>query len=174
MPLVSLHGRALGFDTVTGALVGTSVHKDANVLLGALVRKTITTAQVLALFATPIEIVAAPPAGYCNVLNRITIHKPAGTAYAGVGATEDLVAKYTNAAGAQISSAIETTGFLDQTTVQTRSAGPIGSSGATVGDIGAMTAAAIVLHLLVGEVTTGTSDLIVWTQFDRLPLTLTA
>lgn len=173
MAFKTLHGHALGYDSDNGGLMG-RVFGDLNIRRGALKRTTITSAQLLALFGTPISILAAPPAGYVNILNRIILHKPAGTAYAGIAAGEDLVVKYTDASGAQISSAIEATGFLDSVAVQTRTAGPIGSSGATAGDAGALTAAAMVLHLLVGEITTGTGGLVALVDYDRYPLAFTA
>jgi hypothetical protein len=167
MPFVSLHGRAFGFDSDNGAVIQNGVIRNA------LAKKTITSAQVLALFATPIQIVAAPGAGLALILNRLVIYKAAGTAYAGVAAGEDLVAKYTNAAGAQASSVIETTGFLDQATAQTRYAGPPGAVTTAAADVTPVANAALVLHLLVGEIITGTSDLIVWTYYDVLPTVLT-
>lgn len=174
MGFKSLHGGEFGFDPDNGGIAGRAFGNDINVRRGALKRTTISSAQLLALFTTPITIIPAPITGYFNVLNRIVVHKPAGTAYAGIAAGEDLVAAYTDASGAQCSSVIETTGFLDQTTVQTRTAGPPGSTTTTVGDVGALTAAVIVLKLLSGEITTGTGGLVVWAFYDRLPLTLTA
>ena len=114
----------------------------------------------------------APIAGYANLVNRIAIYKAAGVAYAGIAAGEDLVAKYTDGSGAQVSSVIETTGFLDQATAQTRYAGPPGSTSTTAADVKPVAAAAIVLHLLSGEITTGNQDLIVWTWYDTVPLAL--
>lgn len=122
--------------------------------------KLVTSAQLLALFATPQTIVAAQGAGVAVIPHRVAIHKPAGTAYAGIAAGEDLVLKYTNAAGAECSMQIETTGFLDQTTVQTRVAYVPAAAFAPVAN------AAVVLHLLVGEITTGDSPLHVEVLWD--------
>ena len=57
---------------------------------------TITSAQLLALFATPQEVIPALGAGKAAVPTMVTMYKPAGTAYAGIAAGEDLVLKYTN------------------------------------------------------------------------------
>lgn len=133
---------------------------------------TITSAQLLALFATPQSIVPAPGAGLANILHRIALRKAAGTAYAGVAAGEDLVAKYTDASGEQVSSHIETTGFLDQTTAQIRYARAVGAD-AAVSDITPVANAAIVLHLLVGEITTGDTPLIVKVWYDIINTTFT-
>ena len=120
-------------------------------------RVVVTTAQVLALFATPIALVPAPGAGRALIFEGALIQKPAGTAYAGIAAGEDLAVKYTDAAGLEVAQ-IETTGFLDQATLQTRWAR---AHAAATGDssIVPVVNAALVLHLLVGEIITGDSDL---------------
>lgn len=136
--------------------------------------KTITAAQMLALNATPVELVAAPAAGLAHVVRRVRLHKPAGTAYATVAAGEDLVVKYTNGSGAQASGVIETTGFLDQATAQFRIVGFPGSTGSTAGDVTPVSAAALVMHLLVGEITTGDSPLYVLVDYDTVQLAFTS
>ena len=133
----------------------------------------ITSAQVLALFTTAITVVPAPPTGFAVVPFLTGIYKPAGTAYAEVAAGEDLVLKYTNASGGQCSGAIETTGFVDQTTAQIRYVGMPGATGATAGQIIPVSAAAVVLHLLVGNVITGDSELIVQVDYGIVPMVLT-
>ena len=121
-------------------------------------RSVVTSAQLLALNAAPIEIVPAPGAGRALIFEGELIHKPAGTAYAGIAAGEDLSVKYTDAAGAEVAQC-ETTGFLDQATDQVRySRGHTAASVAS--DITPVANAALVLHLLVGEITTGDSDLV--------------
>jgi hypothetical protein len=124
---------------------------------------TVTSAQVLALFTTPIEIIPAPGAGYAVIPHRFVVRHGTGTAYAGIAAGEDLVLKYTNASGAEITQTIETTGFLDQATAQIRMAGGINASITPVSN------AAVVLHLLVGNITTGTFDLEVFVEYDVIP-----
>ena len=117
----------------------------------------VTTAQVLALNATPITIVPAPGANLALICEGAVIHKPSGTAYAGVAAGEDLSIKYTDGSGLEVAQC-ETTGFLDQTTAQTRYVRAFAAaSGAS--QILAVANAVLVLHLLVGEIITGDSDL---------------
>lgn len=166
MPIISIHGRQFGFDSDTRGIVTPSGSH------GNLKKTKITSAQLLALNATPQIIVPAPPAGFAIAPERIAIYKPAGTAYAGIAAGEDLVAKYTNGSGAQCSSVIEATGFLDQATAKTRYAGPPGSVTTTAGDVTPVAAAAVVLHLLSGEFTTGDSDLYVWVWYSVFPTVL--
>jgi hypothetical protein len=129
--------------------------------------KLITSAQLLALNATPISVITAKGAGIAVVPTRWAIYKPAGTAYAGVAAGEDLVLKYTDASGEECSMQIETTGFLDQATAQMRMAGMPAAAISPVAN------AAIVLHLLTGEITTGTSDLSLRVWYDIVPTVFT-
>lgn len=168
--LTSIHGRKLGLGH-KGNLIE---NRPNGAQHGGEVVKTVTSAQVLALNATPVELVAAPAAGYALVVKRVTIHKPAGTAYAGIAAGEDLTVKYTDASGALACAQIETAGFLDQATAQTRVVGFPGATGTTSGDVNPVSAAALVLHLLVGEITTGDSPLYVRVEHDTIQLAFTS
>ncbi len=120
-------------------------------------RAVVTTAEVLALFATPIEIVPAPGAGLALIFEGMLIHKPAGVAYAGIAAGEDLSVKYTNAAGLAVGGC-ETTGFLDSTSSLIRWVGGYRAASG-VSQIAVVANAALVLHLLIAEIITGDSDL---------------
>lgn len=120
-------------------------------------RVVIAAADVLALNAAPQAIVPAPGAGKANIFAGAVIRKPAGTAYAGIAAGEDLSVKYTDGSGLEVAQC-ETTGFLDQTDDQVRWVRPhAAASGPS--QITPVANAALVLHLLVGEITTGDSDL---------------
>lgn len=121
------------------------------------VRAVISSAELLALNAAPQVIVPAPGADRALIFEGALIRKPAGTAYAGIAAGEDLSVKYTDGNGAEVAQ-IETTGFLDQATNQIRWAR---AHSAAAGDsaITPVANAPLVLHLLVGEITTGDSDL---------------
>jgi hypothetical protein len=165
----SLHGRDLGIGP-TGELV---INKDTGEqsVLGLSANKIITSAQVLALFTTAIAVIPTPGAGLIAVPRLAQVYKPAGTAYA-VGAGSDLVLKYTNAAGAQCSSVIETVGFLDQATAQNRFVGMPGATGATAADVNGVADAAVVLHCLSANPTTGTSLLSVRVWYDIITSTL--
>ena len=134
-------------------------------------KKLITSAQLLALNATPIAVIPAPGAGYYIKVNSWTVIKPAGTAYAGIASGEDLALKYTDGSGAVAAAVIEATGFLDQATAKTRAANAIGGNvdGVTPGDYTPVANAAIVVQLLVGEITTGTSPLYIMVDYDVVP-----
>lgn len=129
---------------------------------------TITSAQLLALNATPQTIVAAPGAGLAIVpagpVAAVAFLDYNSAAYGGIAAGEDLAFKYTDDAGTELFQ-IETTGFLDQTSDQVRFAA----------DPTLVTPEAnvpVVLHMLVGEVTTGDSPLFVRFYYRLIPTTL--
>lgn len=127
----------------------------------------ITSAQLLALNATPVVVLAGPTdANKAYVPVAAIWHKPAGTAYAGIAAGEDLVLKYTNASGATLMT-VETTGFLDQATAQTRY---VFASLAV--DVNPVANAAIVANLLTGEITTGTSPLRIRVYYNAIDTVL--
>lgn len=119
---------------------------------------TLSSAQILALNATPITLIPAPGADKALIFEGAMIHKPAGTAYGGIAAGEDLAIKYTNAAGLDVGE-VETTGFLDQATAQTRYIRPVVQGTAPVSSFTPVANAALVAHLLAGEITTGDSAL---------------
>lgn len=131
--------------------------------LSKITRKTakiqITSAELLALNATPKTLVAAPGAGKMLVFDEAIVYKPAGTAYATIAAGEDLAICYTNLSGAQANTSLETTGFLDQTTLQVRITRPIATEYIPVIN------AALVMGLLTGEITTGDQPLYVTLQY---------
>ena len=145
-------------DTLSGGAPERTISRD----------KLVSSAELLAMFATPVEIVPGPGANFGLVFEGATIHKPAGTAYAGIAAGEDLTIKYTNQAGAEVGSG-ETTGFLDQATAQTRHIRPQGAASG-VSDKTPVANAALVIALLTGEITTGDSALHVRVWYRIVPM----
>lgn len=132
---------------------------------------TVTSAQLLALNATPKTLVAAPGAGKALILERAILFMDYNsTAYDGIASGEDLAIRYTNGSGTVLATC-ETTGFLDQTSDQTRVANAYrAASGAS--DITPTANAALVLHMLTGEIATGNSPLYVRVFYHVLPTTL--
>jgi hypothetical protein len=132
----------------------------------AYVDVTISSAELLALNATPKTIVAAPGAGKALVFENIQLFLDYNTtAYDGIAAGEDLSVKYTNAAGQQVAS-VEATGFLDA------SADALRYGYETVQDKTPVANAPLVLHMLAGEIATGNSPLKVRTFYKVIPSTL--
>lgn len=137
----------------------------------------ITSAQLLALNATPITMIPAPGAGYAVIVTGWSVWHGTGTAYAGIAAGEDLALKYTDGSGAVAAGVIETTGFLDQTTAQLRYASNGSSSSAgsvTPSSITPVANAAIVAQLLSGEITTGDFAINVQVFYNIIPVDLTS
>lgn len=122
-------------------------------------RVTITSAEVLALNATPITLVPAPGVGLANVFEGAVCHKAAGVAYAGIAAGEDLGIKYTGAAGLEVA-ALEMTGFADSVAVQSRYIRPrvIAQAAGAPSELLMVENAVLAAHMLVGEIITGDSD----------------
>lgn len=172
--LHSIYGRVLGISALGDLVLNGKIAVPYNGVASGSQYTVITSAQLLALNATPITVVTAPGAGLAVVPTRIIVRTEAGTAYAGIAAGEDLVLKYTNGSGTQCSSVIETTGFLDQATAQIRTATAPASSGSTAGDVIPVANAAVVLHLLTGEIITGTSPLYVKVFYNIINTTFTS
>jgi hypothetical protein len=128
---------------------------------------TVTAAQMLALNATPKQLVAAPGTGYALVfVGAVVFLDYNSAAYAGIAAGEDLSVKYTDGSGLEVG-ALEATGFLDATADALRYVPPKAVAGITpVAD------AALVLHMLTGEVTTGDSPVKLRVYYRRVPAVL--
>jgi hypothetical protein len=98
---------------------------------------SLTNAQVLALRATPITLVAAPGAGKANLFERVTIEFDYTGAY--TESTDNMAVKYTNGSGVAVSDTIESTGFVDASADAVITAGAAASPLVTAN-------AALVLH----------------------------
>ena len=85
---------------------------------------SLTSANLLALRATPITLVAAPGAGkLTQFLGASLFMDSTATAY--TESADNLVIRYQNTTGDVVSEIIETTGFIDQTTDQYTQAIPV-------------------------------------------------
>jgi hypothetical protein len=129
----------------------------------------VSAAELLALNAAPKTIVPAPGStALALIFEGAQLHKPAGTAYAAIAAGDDLSVKYTDGSGAELGGC-EATNFLDQTTAQTRYVRATGAASG-VSDITPVANAALVLHMLTGEITTGDSPLHVRVFYRVVPV----
>ena len=113
---------------------------------------TVTSAQLLALNATPKTLVAAPGAGKAILPVTLELFLDYNSAaYAAIHADDDLTVKFTNGSGAVLGT-VEATGFLDQTSDQRRII-------TFSGTITPVSNALVCLYMDNTEVTTGDSPL---------------
>lgn len=124
----------LAANAVTSAKLDVSTIQYAEVAL--------TNAQVLALRATPIALVAAPGAG--KVIEFVSAEFIFDYTAAYTEDADNLAVKYTDGSGAKASADLETTGFLDATSDQLRNL-------IAIGGVVQVANAALVLHNLGGE-----------------------
>jgi hypothetical protein len=110
------------FDTLEGAEAFVHNQSFAYAPLGTEAITTtveISSAEILALNATPKTLAAAPGADrLIEFISAVLIMDSTATAYDGVAAGEDLVIEYED--GDDVSKEIETTGFIDQTNDEVR------------------------------------------------------
>jgi hypothetical protein len=110
----------LADDAVTSAKLAENTIQYAKV--------TLTSAQVKALAATQIDLVAAPGANkVVHFLGAQLVLKYGGT-NAFTESTNNLAIRYTDGSGVIVSAAIETTGFIDQTADTATSSIPVGDA----------------------------------------------
>ena len=113
----------------------------------------ISSAEVLALFTTPKELVAVPGAGYIlEFISLLLALDYATTAYT-IGTAGDLQVKYTDGSGAAVSVTEAATGLLDQEADQLRLLDKLEASVTPVAN------AALVLTLATANVTLGDSPI---------------
>lgn len=114
---------------------------------------TIAAADVKTLNATPVTLVAAPGSGKALILLGATLFMDyASAGYDSVGTSDDLTLRYTNGSGGLLAT-VETTGFLDQTSDQTRYVYPVSTAAITP-----TANAPIVAHLSTGEIYNAAGD----------------
>lgn len=168
----SIHGRRFGLSAQSDLVVNdaNAGKQDAVVRVQARAYVTVPNASVLALNATPFEIIPAPGAGKIIVVNRMVVSKAAGTAFA-VGAGEDLQLQYVTSNTAVLP-AVDADGFADSTADEIRLSRYLEAAVAAL-DLTANANDGVELTLLVGEWITGTSDLIVDVDYEIFDTVLT-
>lgn len=80
----------------------------------------ISSAEILALYTTAKEVVAAPASGKALIFEKAIIMYDAGTTPYTIGSAENLEFKYTDKTGAAVSAALAASDILDETTDQYR------------------------------------------------------
>lgn len=127
---------------------------------------TVSSAELLALNATPKTLIAAPGSGKALILVAAEFWLDyESAAYAGIASGEDLTLRYTDGSGALLAT-VETTGFLDATADAFRYVAPT-----TTAAYAPVAAAPLVLHLSTGEIATGDSPLKLRLLYRELTLT---
>lgn len=104
------------YDSATGNVflnIGTKASPVWDLVKGS-VLTTLTSAQVKALRATPITLVAAPPAGYYRKFVGAILALDYGGSNVFTEGAVNLAVRLTGAAGVIVSQTIENTGFIDQ------------------------------------------------------------
>jgi hypothetical protein len=124
----------------------------------------VSSAELLALRATPKTLVAAPGAGYVlEFVSAVLLLDATATAY--VESSANLGIKYTDGSGFQVSEDIEATGFIDQTADTLQHARAKADS--IVAKTGCEDAALVLHNLGAGEYTTGTGTMRVKISYRR-------
>lgn len=166
----SLHGKAFGLgpnNELISNFNNNGQGQDQWTPTYGVTRVSLTAAQMLAGFSTPVTLVAAPGAGFVLLVDRIIVSLPAGTAFAGIAAGEDILFVYTGGTVA-LTNNIETTGFLDSATDEIRVARY--SDPALAHDLTASANLGIDYELLVGDITGGRACLFD-IYYERIDLT---
>lgn len=147
---------------------------DRNAPYSKTVDVELTSAELLALYTTPVEVLPTLPSGQAYIILGVTAVKPAGTAYAGIDVSEDLTLKYTNGSGSVLAS-LETTGFLDQATKQVRHAFPSSwttNAPSALLNVTPVESAKVVAHMSSGNITTGNTSLHLRIRYAIVPTDL--
>lgn len=146
------------------------VQSSAGDQLGRYQDTAVSSAQILALNGTPITLVSAPGANKTIIVNKVVFFLDYNSAaYAGIAAGEDLAVRYTNGSG-DIVSAVEATGFLDQTSDQYRVGLQASAAGTADSEVTPVVNAGVVLHMTTGNITTGDSPMGVRVFYDIVDL----
>lgn len=158
---VFTYGKALMGD-VEGTGQGEHVLQHADV--------TITSAQLLALNATPQTLVAAPGSGKALVFGGAVAFLDYNSAAYAVDAADNLQIRYTDGSG-QLVAVCETDGFLTLTADAARYIQPLVGS-TTISDITPVANAALVAFMASSEVITGDSPLKLRVYYRVVPTSL--
>lgn len=166
---LSLHGKRIGISKDTELVANDANLEMENATLNfqRRLRISLTAAQVLAGFSAPVELLAAPGAGFALIVSRVDMSKAAGTAFAGIAAGEDVIIVYSGGA-IQVVNSMESTGFLDSAVDEMRISRHLP---AALGfDLTAQANTAIDYELLVGDITGG-SPVVFDLYYERIDLT---
>ena len=145
---------------------------DAQALIWSIARVEILTAEILALRATPIEIVAAPGALKAIIVDHVEVFLDFNSTGYVAQANEDLSFRYTNASGIEVVAPIDGADFMDQT-ADAFAYSPGVETDAAQGFVPVVNAA-VVASMNTGEVVTGNSPVFVHLYYRIVNTVLTA
>lgn len=149
--------------TIAGATVPVNSIDTSNTVKEKSIQVALTNAQLLAIFATPVQIIAAPAAGSSIYIESVVLYKPASVA-ATIGSATNITLGYT--AGTALTGTQAVTGFLDQTTAQTR------LMFQAITSITPTAATGITIRLAGADVTTIDTGMIVMVNYKIIPTIL--
>jgi len=165
----NVHGRRFGLSKNNELIFNQAnvLQEDAILIPKHHVMIELTALQMRTGFTTPVELVAAPGAGFVLLVSEVRVSKAAGTAFGGIAAGEDMIIVY-SAGTDPVVTGIETTGFLDATIDELRITRAIDP---TLGfDITAEANTAIDYELLIADITLG-SPVVFDVYYERIDLT---
>ena len=173
--LHSLHGRQIGLGPDNELILNDSARggrPDAQSLVWSIARVEILTAEILALRATPIVIVAAPGALKAVIVDHVECFLDYNSTGYTAGAGEDLSFRYTDETGIEVVMPIDGADFMDNT-ADTFAYSPGVETDAAQGFVPVVNAA-VVASMNSGEVTLGNSPVFVHLYYRIVDTTLTA
>lgn len=173
--LTSLHGKEFGLGPNNELIVDDEDRgglTDAQALVWSIARVELLTAEILALRATPIEIVAAPGALKAIIVDHVECFLDFNATGYVAGAGEDLSFRYTDETGIEVCPPIDGADFIDEV-VDTFAYSPGVETDAAQGFVPVVNAA-VVASMNSGEVATGDSPVFVHLYYRIVDTVLTA
>lgn len=158
--LKSLHGHELGLGSKGELIVNQQRNgglRTAQAHVWSIAKGQLTSAQLLAMNATPISLIAAPGADKAIIVDHAEFFLDFNTTGYTVGAGEDLVLRYTDGSGSLLTLPADGADFLDATADAFAYA-----PGMVQADDQALVLtanAAVVAHIQSGEITGGDSPI---------------
>ena len=173
--LTEIHGHRLGLGPKNEVIVNQYKRgglRDAQVADWSIAKGQLTTTEIKALNNTPIEIIAAPGAGYAIIVHHAEFFLDYNSATYVDEADEDLVLTYTDGSGAEVIKPLDGADFLGL--AADAFAYSIGMMQDDFQALVPTANAAVVAYMKTGELVTGNSPVNYAVYYRRIPVTLAA